>query len=61
MNAIVSIIAMLDCLEIDIKVLNTGMKSTEFDDYKEILEDDRDINSILAIIQEKARFSCKDR
>jgi len=61
MNAIVSIIAMLDCLEIDMKVLNTGMKSTEFDDYKEILGDNRDTNSILAVIQEKVRFSCKDR
>ena len=61
MNVIVSIIAMLDCSEIDMKVLNIGMKSTEFDDYREILGNDRDTNSILAVIQEKARFFCKDR
>ena len=52
---------MLDCSEIDMKVLNIGMKSTEFDDYREILGNDRDTNSILAVIQEKARFFCKDR
>ena len=33
----------------------------ESDDCKEMLRDNRDANGVLAVIQEGARFSYKDR
>jgi len=36
------------------------METTESNDYREISEKDRDANDVLAMTQEKARFSCKD-
>jgi len=49
-NAIVSIIAILDHLEIDIEVSNVGMKTIDSNDCKEMLKYDGDINSMLAAI-----------
>ena len=54
-------IVMLDYLELDIEVSDVDMETTESNDCKELLRDDRNANSMLAIIQEGARFSHKDR
>ena len=59
-NAIVPIIAMLGCSEIDMKVSDTGIETVESDSYREMSEYNRDANSVLAIMWERARFSCKD-
>jgi len=49
-NAATPIIVMLGCLEINIKFLDTGIETTEFDDYREMLKDDRDANGMLTVI-----------
>ena len=54
------IIAMLDYSEVNIEILDIGMKIAEFDNCKKVLKDDGDTNEVLATIQERARFSCKD-
>jgi len=41
-------IVMLDHSELDIEVSDTGMESTESDDYREVSRKDRDTNGILA-------------
>ena len=53
MNATAPIIVMLDYSEID-------MKTTKSDDCREMSGDDRNFNRILATIQDRVRFSCKD-
>ena len=60
-NTVVPMIAMLGHLEIDIKVSDVGMETIEFSNCREVSEDDRDTSSILVIMQEEARFFCKDR
>ena len=47
-NAIVPMIVMLGCLELDIEVLDTGMKTMESDDCRGISESNRDANGVLA-------------
>ena len=59
-NAAALMIAILDCLEIDIEFSDVGIKIMESDDCREVLRSNRDANSMLAIMQEGARFSCKD-
>jgi len=59
-NAAVPIIVMLDHSEIDIEVSDTGMETVKSNDYKKVLEDNRDTNGMLAMTQEEARFSHKD-
>ena len=54
-------IAMLDCSEIDMKVSDANMETTDSDDCREMSRDDGDVNGVLATIQERARFSCKNR
>ena len=51
---------MLDYSEVNIEILDIGMKIAEFDNCKKVLKDDGDTNEVLATIQERARFSCKD-
>ena len=51
---------MLNCSEINIKISDTSMKTTDSDDYREILGDDEHTNGVLAMTQERVRFSCKD-
>jgi len=51
---------MLGHSELDTEVSDAGMKTVESDDYRGVSKKDRDANSILATIQEGARFSCKD-
>ena len=60
-NAIAPIIEILDCLEIDTEVSDTGMETANSNDYREVLRDERDINSMLATMWAEARFFCKDK
>jgi len=53
-------IVMLGHSEIDIEVSDIGIETMESSDCREVSEDDRDTSSVLAIMQEEARFSCKD-
>jgi len=61
MNIIVPMIVMLGYLEIDMEVLDVDRETVGSDNYREVLEDNGDTNGILVIIQERARFSYKDR
>ena len=47
-NAIIPMIVILDCLELDMEVLDAGMKTAESDDCREVSGDDGDTNSMLA-------------
>ena len=58
MNITVLMIAILGHLEIDTEVLDTDM---ETNNCREISEDDRDANSVLAMTQERARLFYKNR
>ena len=56
-------IAMLGHSEINMEVSDAGMEAVESNDCREVSRndgDDRDANSMLATMQEEARFSCKD-
>jgi len=59
-NATAPMIAMLGCLELDTEVSDTGMETMESDDCREMSRKDGDANGVLAMTQERARFSCKD-
>ena len=59
-NAAALIIAMLGCLELDMEVLDTDIETTESDDCRGMSRKDRNSNGVLATIQERVRFSCKD-
>ena len=59
-NTIVPIIIILNCLEVDIEVLDASMETTESDDYREVLRDNRDANNVLAAMQKKVRFFYKN-
>jgi len=54
-------IVMLGHLEVDMKVSDIGMETAKSDDCRGILTNNGDTNGVLAIIQERARFSCKNR
>ena len=60
-NATASIIVMLGYLELDTEISDADMKTMKSNDCKGISISDRDTNSVLAIMWEKARFSYKDR
>jgi len=53
-------IVMLGHLELDMEVSDAGMETTESDDCREVFKKDGDANGVLAMMQERARFSCKD-
>ena len=59
-NAAAPMIAMLGHLGLDTEVSDAGMETAKSDDCREVSKKDRDANSVLAITQEGARFSCKD-
>ena len=59
-NAAAPMIAMLSCLELDMEVSDAGMETAESDDCRGMSNKDRDANSMLAAMQEEARFFCKD-
>ena len=58
-NATVPIIAMLGHLELDMEV--SDMETMEFNDCRKMSRKNRNTNNVLAIMQEGARFSCKDK
>ena len=60
-NAVVPMIAMSGCPELDTEVLDIGMEATESNDCRGMFKKNRDANSMLATTQQGARFSCKDR
>jgi len=60
-NATVPMITMLGRLKLDTEVSDVDMETTESDDYRGMSRKDRDANGMLAMMQEGARFSCKDR
>jgi len=51
---------MLGRLELDTEVSDAGMETAESDDCRGVSKKDRDANSVLAVMCEEARFSCKD-
>ena len=59
-NAVAPIIVMLGHSELNTEILDAGMETTESDDCRGVSKKDRDANSVLAIMQKGARFSCKD-
>ena len=59
-NAIAPMIAILGCSEIDIEVSDADMETVDSDDCREVSRDNEDTNDMLAVTQEKTRFSCKD-
>ena len=59
-NAAAPIIAMLGRLELDMEVSDAGIETVTSDDCRGLSKKDRDANSVLATMQEGARFSCKD-
>jgi len=60
-NATIPIIVMLGYLEVDIEVSDTDIETMKSNDYKEVSGNDQDANGMLATIQKKAIFSCKDK
>ena len=59
-NVATPMIAMLDCSELDMEVLDAGMETIESNDYRGMSGKNRDANGVLAAMQEGVRFSCKD-
>ena len=59
-NAAVPIIAMLGHSELDTEVSDAGMETAESDDCRGLSKKDGDANGVLAAMQERVRFSCKD-
>ena len=59
-NAAALIIVMLDCLELNMEVSDAGMETVESSDCREISKNNGNTNSVLATMQEGARFSYKD-
>ena len=55
-NATAPIIVMLNCSELNTKVSDTGIKTVESNNYREISRDNRDTNSILAAMWESKIF-----
>ena len=49
-KAAASMIVMLDFLELDTEISDDSMETIEFNKYREILENNRDANSVLAVI-----------
>ena len=60
-NAAAPMIAMLGCSELDIEISDAGMETVEFNDCRRMFRKNRDANSMLAAMQEGARFFHKDR
>ena len=59
-NAAVPIIVILGCLKLDIEILDVGMETAESDDCRGMSRNDRDINGVLAMMQEGTRFFYKN-
>ena len=48
-NAAAPMIAILDYSELDMKVSDTGMETTESNDCRRVSKKDRDANGVLAV------------
>ena len=59
-NAAAPMMAMLGRPELDTKVSDAGMETTESDDCRGVSKKDGDANGMLATAREGVRFSCKD-
>ena len=59
-NAVVLMIVILCCLELDTEVSGAGIKTEESNNCRGMLRIDGDTNSVLAVIWEETRFSYKD-
>ena len=59
-NAVVPIIVILGHLELDMEVSDTGIKTTESGDYREMSRNDRYTNGMLATMCEGVKFSYKN-
>jgi len=55
-----SMIAMLGHSVLDIEVSDADMETMESDNCRRMSRKDGDANGVLAMMQERARFSCKD-
>jgi len=60
-NAVAPMIMMLGHSELDMKVSDTSMETVESDDCRGVSSKNRYANDMLAMTQEGARFSYKDR
>ena len=49
-NAAAPMIAMLDCLELDMEVSDTGMEILESNDCRGVFKKDGDANGVLAVM-----------
>jgi len=54
-------IVILGCSEVDKEISSAGMETVKSNDCREVSEDNEDANRMLVTMQEKARFSYKDR
>ena len=52
---------MLDCSKINIEASDTDIETIKYSDYRKVLKNNRDTNSMLTVIQEGVRFSHKDK
>jgi len=59
-NAAAPMIAMLGCPELDMEVSDADMETVESDNCRGMSKKNRDANSVLAAMQEGARFFCKN-
>ena len=59
-NAAALMIMIFDRSELDIEVSDTDMETAESNDCRGVSKKDGDANSMLATMQERVRFSCKD-
>ena len=59
-NAVISMIVMLGCLELDTEVLDVGIETMVSNDCRKMSRKDGDTNGVLAMTWEEVRFSCKD-
>jgi len=59
-NVAAPMIVILDHSELDIKVSDADMETVKSDDCREMSGKDRDANGVLVMMQEEARFFCKD-
>ena len=60
-DAIALIIVILGYSKVDIEVLDTDMKTVEFNDCRRVSGNNRDANGMLAAMWEGARFSYKNQ
>ena len=56
-NATTLMIMMLGCLKLDMEVSDIDMETAESDDYRRMSRNDRNTNSMLAVMWEGVRFS----